>query len=208
MVVAESQVSEYVIKARALEVKAKETEVVVHDARLLIKELKDKCSRSKQQLLEREEEIKGLKVRLEELTDELRTAQQNPIVTSEVSKRIIEDFKSSEDFLREVVEGSTDGFTKGFELCHSQIRSLFPDFDLSQLKEFSDDEEDDAENIAEVEAGELVGTSERVSESGVDIKVGGEEVPATPEDIVDVEATEDLPLIVERQDADEAEKEE
>ena len=125
-----------------------------------------------------------------------------------MSERIIEDFKSSEDFLREVVEGSTDGFTKGFELCRSQIRSLFPDFDVSQLREFSDDEEDDTEDMAEVEAGELVGTSERVSESGVDIKIGGEEVPATPEDIIDVEAAEDLPNIVERQEADEAEKEE
>ena len=64
------------------------------------------------------------------------------------------------------------------------------------------------EDMAEVEAGELVGTSERVSESGVDIKIGGEEISATPEDIVDVEATEDLPQVVERQEADEAEKEE
>ena len=121
IVMAESQVSKYVIKARAFEVKAKEAEVEVHDARLLIKELRDKCSGSKQQLLEREEEMKGLRARLGELTDELRAAQQNPVITSEVSERIIDDFKSSEDFLREVVEGSTDGFTKGFELCRSQI---------------------------------------------------------------------------------------
>ena len=90
---------------------------------------------------------------MEEINDELRIAQQNPVVTSEVSRKIIDDFKSSEEFFHEVVEGSTDGFTKGFELCRSQVRSLFPDFDVSQLKEFSEDEEDDGEDMAEAEAG-------------------------------------------------------
>ena len=140
---AEGQVSEYIIKARASEAKVRETEAEISDARLRIKSLDDRCSRSRQLLLEREEEISGLKLRMEELNDELRTAQQNHVITSEMSRRIIDDFKSSEEFFQEVVEGSTDGFSKGFELCRSQVQSFFPDFDISQLKEFSDDDDDD-----------------------------------------------------------------
>ena len=189
--------------------KAKETEAEVYDARLRIKGLEDKCSRSRQHLLEHEEEIKELKIRIEEITDELRTAQQNPVVTSEVSKKIIDDFKSSEDFFREVVEGSTDGFTKGFELCRSQVRSFFPDFDVSQLKEFSEDEEEgDWEDVAEAEAGEIVEALEQVADSDADAKVGIEEIAEAPEEAAEAEVIEELTTTVEKQGADEAEKKE
>ena len=207
VVVAEGQVSDNIIKARAFEAKAKEAEVEVSDARLQIKELRDRCSKSKQQWLEREEEVKELRVKLEEVTDELKSAQQNPVITSEVSNRIIEDFKSSEDFLHEVIEGSTDGFIKGFELCRNQVRGFFPDFDASQLREFSDDEEDDMDDFAEVEVGEILETQEKVAESDVATKTGAEDTFETPEEVAEAVATEDLPPLVERQGAGEAEEE-
>ena len=203
--VAESQVSEHIIKARASEAKVRETEAEISNARLRIKGLDDKCSRSSQLLLEYEEEIKGLKLRVEEINDELRTAQQNPVVTSEVYRKIIDDFKSSEEFFHEVVEGSTDGFAKGFELCRSQVRSFFPDFDVGQLKEFSDDEEDGLEDVAEAEAGEIVEALEKVADSDAVAEVGIEEIPEVPEGAAEDEVIEELTTNVEKQGADEEE---
>ena len=205
--VAEGQVSEHIIKARASEAKVRETEAEISNARLRIESLDDRCSKSRQLILEREEEISGLKLRMEELNDELRTAQQNHVITSEMSRRIIDDFKSSEEFFHEVVEGSTDGFSKGFELCQSQVRSLFPDFDVSQLKEFSEDEEDVEEDMAEAEVGEIIEASEKVADSDANVEVGIEEIPEVPEGEVEAEAIEELSFVA-KQGADEAEKEE
>ena len=109
--------------------------------------------------------------------------------------------------MREVVEGSTDDFTKGFELCWSQVQNFFPEFDISQLKEFSNDDEDDLEDLVEAEAGEIMEASERVAESDVNAKVGAEEISRTSEEATEAEVTEDLLLIVERQRAYEAERE-
>ena len=153
--------SGHIIKARALEVKVRETEAEVYDARLQIRELKDKYSSSKQYSLECEEETKSLRAEIEELGGKLKMAEHNPIIIPEVSRKIIEDYKASEDFYREVVEGSTDGFSKGFELCRSQIQNFFPNFDISQLKEFSDDDDDEVE----AEVRETEGATEEVAEA-------------------------------------------
>ena len=107
------------------------------------------------------------------------------------------------------MEGSTDGFAKGFELCRSQVRSLFPDFDVSQLKEFSEDEEEgDWEDVAEAEAGEIVEALEQVADFDADAKVGIEEIAEAPEEAAEAEVIEELTTTVEKQGADEAEKEE
>ena len=101
--------------------------------------------------MEHEEEVRNLKVEVEELRGKLKMAKLKPVISPEVTGKIIEDDKASKDFVHEVIEGSTDGFCKGFELCRSQIQSLLPDFDISCLKEFFDDDEAEAEVEAEVE---------------------------------------------------------
>ena len=92
-------------------------------------------------------------------------AKQNPIVSPEVSRKIIEDYKASEDFHRELVEGSTDGFFKGFELCQSQILNILPNFDVSLLKEFPDKDDDDEVEVEEGEINEVEGESAEVDEA-------------------------------------------
>ena len=79
-------------------------------------------------------------------------AELDPIISPEVLERIIKNYKASEDFFHEVVEGSIDGFSKGFKLCQSMVQNFFPDFDVSRLKEFSDDDDDEAEAEAEAKA--------------------------------------------------------
>ena len=107
---------------------------------------------------------------MEGLGDELRAAKQNPVIIPKVSKKIIDDYKASEDFLCEVVEGSTDGFSKGFDLCQSQVQSFFLDFDINQLKDFSDNDDDDAEAEVKAEVGGTLEIMEEVAEAEVKVE--------------------------------------
>ena len=88
--------SENIIKAWALEVKLGESEAKVYEAQIQIRELKDKYSSSKQYSLEREEEIRNLKVKVGELESRLKVVKQNLIISPKVSEKIIEDYKAYE----------------------------------------------------------------------------------------------------------------
>ena len=82
---------------------------------------------------------------------------------------------------------------------------MFPDFDASQLKEFSEDEEDVEEDMAEAEVEEIIEASEKVADSDAHAEVEIEEIPEVPERAAEAEATEELTSNVEKQGADEEE---
>ena len=173
LTVAEGQVSDWVIKTQALEVKLKEVEVEVFDARLQIRGLKDSCFSSRQTVSDRKEEIKNLKAKIWELEGKLRVVEKNPIISPKVMGKIKKDYKSSEEFVREVIEGSIDGFIKGFELCRSQVRSLLLDFDIDRLKKFLDDDEDELKVKDEMDAvveAEVIAEIEDVAKAVIMIK--------------------------------------
>ena len=117
--------SDHTIKARALEVKLKETEAKVSDAQLQIKELEETYSSSKRSLLEHEEKVKSLKMEVGELGGKLKAAEQNPVISPEVSGKIIEDYKAFKDFVREVIKGSTDAFSNGFGYAKVKYKVYF-----------------------------------------------------------------------------------
>ena len=54
-------------------------------------------------------------------------------------EKVVDEYKMSEAFKDEVIEGTLDMFLFGFDECRKQIRHLYFDLELGKLqREFSD----------------------------------------------------------------------
>lgn len=51
----------------------------------------------------------------------------------EVKKKVVEEYKSSKDFLDDIVDGSVSTFHEGFRNCQNKVKELFPAIDTALL---------------------------------------------------------------------------
>ena len=80
-----------------------------------------------------EEQLKAVEAQIAELRENLK------IFLEEAIKKYL----ASEEFQDELTDCKANGFSEGFTECHRQIHKLYPDLDISELKEVYNDGRDD-----------------------------------------------------------------